>query len=101
MLSSVSTEVHASFKPLFHDASDAEQARAREAIALRLGFLESQLVDLYFLGTAFTVADAYLFVMLRWAKGFDVPLSLRLLGYFDRILERDLVRPGRTAEAEA
>ena len=101
MLTYLSTEVHAAFKPLFHDASEAEQAKAREAIALRLGFLENQLVDLYLFGTRFTVADAYLFVMLRWAKGFEVPLSSRLLSYFDRILERDSVRQALTEEALA
>ena len=36
-------------------------------------------------GRKFTVADAYLFVMLRWAKHFGLPLSPRMLAYFERI----------------
>ena len=36
--------------------------------------------------------DAYLFVMLRWAKEFGVRMAPDLLGYFDRVAERDLVR---------
>ena len=99
MLTYLSTEVHAAFKPLFHDASEAEQARARETVALRLGFLESRMVDLYLFGSRFTVADAYLFVMLRWARGFGMPLSPRLLGYFERILERSTVRQALAEEA--
>lgn len=31
----------------------------------------------------FTVADAYLFLMLRWAKAFGVQIPLELLAYFD------------------
>jgi glutathione S-transferase len=101
MLSYLSTEVHASFKPLWHDASEAEKAGAREAVARRLDFLESRMPGSYLFGLRFTVADAYLFVMLRWAKGFGVPLSPRLLGYFDQILERNSVRQALTEEALA
>ena len=101
MLSYLSTEVHAAFKPLWHDASEADKDKAREAVAVRLNFLESQLVDLYLFGSRFTVADAYLFVMLRWAKGFAVPLSPLLLGYFERIMERSTVRQALTEEAVA
>ena len=32
MLAYLSTEVHSAFKPLWHDASEAEQATAREAV---------------------------------------------------------------------
>ena len=101
MLTYLSTEVHAAFKPLFRDASEAEHANAREAVGVRLGFLESRIVDLYLFGPRFTVADAYLFVMLRWAKGFGMPLSPRLLGYSERILERETVRQALTEEALA
>jgi len=38
------------------------------------------------------VADAYLFVMLRWAQSFGVPISEQLLEYFRRVAERDTVR---------
>ena len=59
------------------------------------------MVDLYLFGPRFTVADAYLFVMLRWAKGFGMPLSPRLLGYFERIMERETVRRALAEEALA
>ena len=98
MLAYLSTEVHSAFKPLWHDASEAEQATAREAVAQRLAFLEGRMPGLYLFGPRFTVADAYLFVMLRWAKGFAVPLSPRLLDYFERIQERETVRQALSEE---
>jgi len=92
MLSYLSTELHVAFKPLWHVASEADKVKAREAVAVRLDFLESRMANLYLFGPRFTVADAYLFVMLRWAKAFEVRRSPRLLGYFERIHERETVR---------
>jgi glutathione S-transferase len=92
MLSYLSSELHIAFKPFWHGASGAEKASAGKAVARRLEFLENQILELYLFGPRFTVADAYLFVMLRWARGFDVRLSSHLLGYFERVLERSTVR---------
>lgn len=99
MLSYLSAALHVAFKPLWHDASEAEKAKAREAVAERLEFLEDQIVELYLFGTHFTVADAYLFVMLRWARRFNVRVSSHLLGYFERVLERSSVRHALAEEA--
>jgi glutathione S-transferase len=98
MLSYLSSELHAAFKPFWHASGEAEKARAAEAVAKRLEFLESRMLGLYLFGPRFTVADAYLFVMLRWARAFGVPLSDRLLGYFERILERSAVRQALSEE---
>ena len=92
MLSYLSTELHGAFKPLWHDAPDAEKDKAREAVAKRLDFLEGHISELYLFGPRLTVADAYLFVMLRWARNFAVRTSPHLLGYFERVLERQSVR---------
>lgn len=93
MLAFISTELHKGFKPFFHrDARQEERALAGEAIASRLDFLAGRIAEHYLFGPRFTVADAYLFVTLRWAFAFgiDVPLSLR--GYFERVEERPAVR---------
>lgn len=100
MLSYLSTELHIAFKPFWH-GGEAEKARAREAVAKRLAFLESRMVEPYLFGDRFTVADAYLFVMLRWAKGFGLPFPPRLPGYFERVSERDAVRRALAEEAPA
>jgi glutathione S-transferase len=92
MLSYLSSELHVAFKPLWHAASEADKAAARDAVAQRLSFLESHMAEPYLLGPRFTVADAYLFVMLRWARSFGVQISSHLLDYFGRILERGTVR---------
>ena len=92
ILSWLSTELHVAFKPFYHDATESERADAREAVAKRLDLASEHFNELYLFGPRFTVADAYLFVMLRWAKAFGVRMAPDLLGYFDRVAERDLVR---------
>jgi glutathione S-transferase len=92
MLSYLSSELHVAFKPFWHAGDAAQTASEAEAVASRLAFLENRLLHDYLFGPSLTVADAYLFVMLRWARGFDLPLSPALLAYYERIRERDAVR---------
>lgn len=99
MLSYLSTEVHIAFKPFWHDAGDADKAGAGERIGGQLAFLEEHMRGDYLFGSHFTVADAYLFVMLRWAKMFRLPLSGGIRDYFERILERSTVRQALAEEA--
>ena len=101
MLSYLSTELHIAFKPFWHTEDPAERAAGGEAVAKRLAFIESRLTDLYLFGTRFTAADAYLFVTLRWAKGFGLPLSPLLLAYFDQIKLRESVRRSLAEEGLA
>ena len=54
--------------------------------------------DSYLFGPRFTVADAYLFVMLRWAAAFDVRISPVLFAGFERVLERSTVRQALAEE---
>lgn len=44
-----------------------------------------QLAGTYLMSPHFSVADAYLYLMLRWAVGFGLPLSDCLQDYFERI----------------
>ena len=99
MLSYLSSELHVAFKPFWHVESETEKVKAGEAVAKRLAFLESQMAGPYLLGDSFGVADAYLFVMLRWARSFGVPLSAKLLAYFERVTERSAVRQALAEEA--
>ena len=98
MLSYLSSEVHVAFKPLWHPGSDADKEKGRQAVAQRLNYLDSRLADPFLLGPRFTVADAYLFVMLRWARAFGVPLTSNLTSYFERILDRSSVRQALAEE---
>jgi glutathione S-transferase len=101
MLSYLSSEVHVAFKPLWHSDDDLEKAEARKTVAKRLRLLEEQLHEMYLFGPRFTVADAYLFVMLRWALDFGVPISAELSAYFERVAERPGVRRALAEEGLA
>ena len=91
-LAFISTEIHKSFKPYFSGASDADKAAAGQQIAKRLGYIAERLTGDYLFGDVFTVADAYLFVMLRWAKGQGIAWPEPLGAYFERVKARDAVK---------
>ena len=100
-LTFISTEIHRAFKPFWHAANEAEKAVAAKAVEKRLDLLESRLAGPYLFGDEFTVADAYLFVMLRWAAPFGVPLPTRLLGFFEQVGERSTVKRALAEEGLA
>jgi glutathione S-transferase len=101
MLSYLSSELHVAFKPFFHGASEQEKSAAGEVVAKRLDLIDEHLQELYLFGPRFTVADAYLFAMLRWARGFGVRVSAEMLGYFERVAERSTVRQALAEEGLA
>jgi glutathione S-transferase len=101
MLSYLSSELHVAFKPFWHARSEADRAAGEQAVGPRLEYLKGRMTGLYLLGPRFTVADAYLFVMLRWAAAFGVTIPPRLLGYFERIEGRESVRRALAEEGLA
>jgi glutathione S-transferase len=74
-LAFIGSEVHKPFVRLMFPTSDAERDVAREVVGRRLAYLADRMQGDYLFGSGFTVADAYLYVMLRWAKmlGVDAP----------------------------
>jgi glutathione S-transferase len=92
-LAFVSTELHKAFKPFFDPSSGDEQKRkAKALIEQRLGLLEERLGTRDFIvGSSFTVVDAYLFVMLRWAKGQGVTVPPSLTRYASTLSKRSSV----------
>ena len=94
-LNFITSEVHKQFSPMF-DASMPEEAKAkfRSKLAGRFDWLAEQLQGREFLMDAFTVADAYLFTVLRWSKfaGLDLDRWPALKQYFDRIGARPHVQ---------
>jgi len=72
----VSSELHKSFAPLFHDGTFEEKRKAKEKLVERFAYVAMQLKEGPFLmGERMTVADAYLFVTLSWAKKMNVNLK--------------------------
>ena len=98
MLSFLSTELHIAFKPFFHSDDSSELAQASEAVMRRLDLIADHMRELYLFGPHFTVADAYLFAMLRWAVVLKIPMQPQLIGYFERVAERPMVRKALTEE---
>ncbi|MBC7975143.1 MAG: glutathione transferase GstA [Myxococcales bacterium] len=101
-LTFIATEIHKQFGPLFEARTPAAIAqRQRGKIGDRLLYLQDVLSDRAFLmGETFTVADAYLFVMLQWATqhGIDVALYPILDDYESRIAQRPAVQAALAAE---
>ena len=99
----ISSELHKMFSPwLFHPEYGEQAAEvARAKIARRLEPVERQLDGRdYLLGQAFTVADAYLFAIVSWAKPCKVPLDAfpHLRAWLERVAARPAVRAALQAE---
>lgn len=91
-LAFVSTEIHKQFSRVFRPSGDAEKEQALDRIDQRFAYIAERLNGNYLLGGGMTVADAYLYVMLRWAqeKGRGVPEALK--PYKARLEARPAVR---------
>lgn len=96
----ITSELHKPFAPLFHGGSEEEKTEAKEEILKRLGFVEDKLSADYLMGESFTVADAYLFVILRWARTLHLDLSSmpHLLAFKARMEARPAVQKALTEE---
>ena len=92
-LAFIGSELHKNFSPLFNaEASEEVKADARKMLTKRLGYLEQALGSQPFLtGEQFTVADAYLFVVLSW--GVYVKLDIGQWPQLKRYTERVGARP--------
>lgn len=97
-LAFISTELHKSFKPFFGGGSDEDKAQAGAAITKRLTWFAGQLQGDYLFGDTFSVADAYLFVMLMWARDNGVTIPGQLSVYSDRVSGREDVSEALVAE---
>lgn len=91
-LSYVGSEVHKSIGPLFNPVMpQAGKELHRQNLHRRLSYIERCLAATpYLAGSDFTMADAYLFVMLGWKPYFKVDLRPypNLRGYQARIAKR-------------
>jgi glutathione S-transferase len=92
MLAFISTEIHKQFGRLFKPSSDAEASAAREKIGQRLKLIDGMFKGDYLFGNSMSVADAYLFTMLTWAKKMQLDISAKLEAFFNRVHERPAVK---------
>ena len=92
MLAFISTEIHKQFGRTFFPTSDAEKDAAFEKIDKRLGYIAERLKSDYLFGADMSVADAYLYVMLRWADTKKRALPEPLPAYKARVEARPAVK---------
>jgi glutathione S-transferase len=101
-LNFTTTELHKNFSPLFNPAlSDDTKTFFRDRLMGKFKYLDSKLAGQdYLLGKQFTVADGYLYVMLRWADGHKMDLSgfPHLMAFKDRVAARPKVQEALAKE---
>ena len=98
----ITSELHKSFTPLFHADLDASAKKVLAAVLRKkLQWLDSQLAGRRFLtGETFTAADAYLFVVLGWARHVQIDLSdlSHVQAFLAHVAARPAVREALKAE---
>ncbi len=104
-LNFITSEVHKSYSPLFSPAQPEEAKQIfRDRLRQRYAWIDSQLEGRdYLMGSTFTVADAYLFTVTRWAGFAGVSLDgLKWLAAFmARVAARPAVQDALKAEGLA
>lgn len=97
----ISTELHKSFVPLFSDAGEKAREVYTARLEQRFAFISKQLGDKpYLMGEQFTLPDAYLFTVLRWAESLKLNLtaSPNLAAFSKRVAARPAVQAALKAE---
>jgi glutathione S-transferase len=101
-LNFITGELHKNFSPLFNPAiPDEVKNFFRDRIMGKFRYLDTQLAGRdYLMGKQFTVADGYLYTMLRWADGHKLDLSALplLMAYKAHIAARPKVQEALTKE---
>lgn len=97
----VSAELHKGFGPLWlKDTPPATQAAAKASLAQKFGFLDRHLATSDYLLADHSVADAYAFAVLGWARFFEIDLARwsHVAAYVARLSSRPAVQAALVAE---
>ena len=101
-LNFISSEIHKGFSPLFNPKVPEETKTIfKERLSGRIKIVAKALAgNDYLMGETFTVADAYLFTVLRWSPRMNVDLTPWpvLQAYMERISMRPAVKAAMTEE---
>lgn len=101
-LNYIATELHKGFTPLFRpDTPEDYKPTARALLDKKLAYIDESLANAQWIsGSRFTIADAYLFTVLRWA--FAVKLEMagykNIAAYMERVAARPAVAAAMAAE---
>jgi len=100
-LNFISSELHKSFGPLFHEPTAERRKEQIDLLSARFAYLAPRLAGSdYLMGAHFTVADAYLYAVLNWTHFLEVDIApWPALGDFvARVARRGTVQEARRAE---
>ena len=101
-LNFITSEVHKSFSPLFNPAADPKvKEYTTQNLEKRFDWINKQLAGKQYLtGDQFTIADAYLFVVVNWSNfvGIDLGRWPALKAFQDRVAARPKVQEALAAE---
>jgi glutathione S-transferase len=101
-LNFITTELHKNMGPMFSPVlADDAKTFFKDRATGKFKYIDSQLAGRdYLMGKQFTVADGYLYTMLRWADGHKMDLSglNNLMAYKDRVAARPKVQEALTKE---
>jgi glutathione S-transferase len=101
-LNFTTSELHKTYGPIFRPTTPDEYKKlSKENLGKRFDWLDQQLAGRqYLMGDKFTIADAYLFTVLRWSPRIEVDLAKwpNVKAYVDRVGARPKVREALQAE---
>jgi glutathione S-transferase len=101
-LTFINGELHKNFSPLFQPAfNDEVKGFFKTRLMGKFKYLDGALAGSdHLTGKDFTVADAYLFVMLNWAERMNIDLSgfKNLMAFKERVAARPKVQEALTKE---
>ena len=93
---------HKSFGPIFRPTTPEEYKKiSKDNLGKRFDWLDEQLAGKqYLMGDQFTIADAYLFTILRWTPRIEIDLAKwpNVKAYVDRVAARPKVQEALKAE---
>ena len=101
----INSEIHKSYSPLFNpDTPEQTRISCIEKIGKRLDFVETSLAGHeYLTGNAFTIADAYLYVVVNWSGfvGINLDKWPNVKALHARVAARPAVQAAHAAEKAA
>lgn len=99
----IASEIHKAYSPFFHEFYGEESKTIFSTILNKhYAWVDQQLDGQnYLMGSNFTIADIYLFVVTRWADfiGLDLGHFIHLTAFMQRISHRQTVQDAIAAEA--
>jgi glutathione S-transferase len=104
-LNFTTSELHKTFGPIFRPTTpDAFKDISRANLGKRFDWIDQQLAGKqYLMGDKFSIADAYMFTVMRWSPRVNIDISKwpNIKAYVDRVAARPQVQEALKAEGLA